>query len=600
MAVNKKSTIEVNNIAELDFIQLRESLRDYLKGQTVFQDYNFEGSALTALLNILAYNTHYFAYHLNMLSNEMFLDTATQRGTTISIAKALGYTPASRTASKAYLTIRIRRDSGSASTYTLPKYTIITATDGVTSYDFVTTSSQVATFDGDNIATFNNIQVKEGARRQIIWKVDGNDPDQKFIIPDPNVDTGTLTVVVQNSRVNSGQEAFTQFDNLSSVRATSPVYYVQEVENSKFEIYFGDGVFGKPVSNGNLIIVDYISTNGEVANGIKSFSTTLADSTVTVLSTTLYDSTSQSFGGSARETIKSIKYRAPREFEGQQRTMNANDYETRILNDFPNVGAVNVTGGELLSPPKFGTVQLTIKPKKGDYLSTSEKDEIESHLRDYQVGPIRANVVDPVFLDVLISSNVSYSLTNTALDESEMEQLVKNAIVAFVDENVNQFSKNLVYSQLVAAIDDASGAITGNETNLVMKLGIVVSDGTARNFSLDFGNPLGYPSDASYGYIRSDVFTYDGDSTCYLRDYKKSDGSKVLGIFSKDQGAIVKEIGIVDYAKGTIDIRNLSADFSGKTQLDVLATAQTENVLAGAGKIIRVKESDLNIEARST
>ena len=363
-------------VSDFDFDYIKTNLKTFLRSQSEFQDYDFEGSGFAVLVDLLAYNTHYLGFNANMLSNEMYLDSADIRKNIVSLAKMLGYTPSSVRAPTASIDVLV--GDGTGSSITMTKGTAFTTTVDGTTYQFIN-NADVVTTPTNGVYRFSNVTLYEGTLVTFRYTVDTTDPDQRFIIPSSLADTSTLVVKVQNSSVDTTTNTYTLATGLATVQATSKVYFLQEVEDGKFEVYFGDGIIGASLSNGNIVILEYIVTNVEAANGASSFT---ASTTIGGFSDLTITTNSNAQGGTPAQSKESIRFNAPLQYSAQNRAVTTSDYESLVLSLYPNAQSVSAWGGEDDETPVYGTVKIAIKAASGSTLTTATKQSIVTQLKN--------------------------------------------------------------------------------------------------------------------------------------------------------------------------------------------------------------------------
>ena len=366
-------------ISALDFDQVKANLKTFLQSQSEFQDYNFEGSGFSILLDLLAYNTHYLAYNTNVVANEMFLDSADLRSSIVSLAKMLGYTPTSPRAPIANIDVLI--NNGSGTSITMSKGTVFTTSVSGTSYQFVTNSDHTIA-PSSGVYRFSNINLYEGTLTTYKYTVDSSDPDQKFVIQTNRADTSTLKVKVQNSSIDTTTTTYTLATGITELSSTSKVYFIQEIEDGKFEVYFGDGVIGQSLSDGNIVILEYVVTNTTDANGASTFS---LSGSIDGFSNVTITTNSSAQGGSVGQTKESIRYNAPLQYAAQDRAVTTTDYETLVQEIYPNAQSVSAWGGEDDETPVYGVVKIAIKAASGSTLTDATKTSIVTQLKKYNV-----------------------------------------------------------------------------------------------------------------------------------------------------------------------------------------------------------------------
>lgn len=478
------------SVAELDFDAIKTSLKTYLQSQSEFSDYDFEGAGMNILLDTLAYNTHLNAFYLNMVANEMFLDSSSLRQSVVSHAKLLGYTPRSTTASQAVVDVVITKADGDTTTIlSLPRFTNFTSQslDGQ-SYIFLSTEEDVVANVGSTF-TFSNVAIKEGISASYVFEVNNSvNPKQIFDLPDDNIDTLTLQVLVQKSSTETQTDVYTLATDSTEVTSTSKVYYLEEGNSGKYRIYFGDNIFGAKLEDGNLVAVTYITTSGSVANGLNKFklSTSLLAGSTSNVSTVV-----KSSGGSIRELAEDIKFSAPKSFISNNRAVTKNDYVTLINRKYPYFDAVNVWGGEEESPPVYGKVYIAAKPKLGFEITEAEK----SYLINEVIKPFSVLTVTPEFVDVnynylLLDVNVIYDPRLTSKTPGQLESAIRQAILSFSSDTLNTFTSTFKLSKLLKYIDDADTAISSSTADVFIQKQFSPILNSAENYVLSFETEL--------------------------------------------------------------------------------------------------------------
>ena len=478
-------------VTDLDFNLIKTNLKRYLQSQTNLQDYNYEGSALSTLLDILAYNTQYQAYYLNMVANEMFLDSALQRASVVSHAKLLNYTPQSAAAPRAEINLVMNNVTNSS--LTLPIFTsfLSEAIDGVT-YKFVTTNSVTENTNlGNNTVTYNNLVIRQGEPVTLTFTYDsGANPTAIFELPDTDVDTTTITVSVQQSGSNTSTQVFTLVDDYLSLNDETTAYFLQEGNNGFYQIYFGDGILGKALTDGNVITISYIITSGTLSSGANNF--VLMD-TISGFSSGVVTPVLAATQGSEKETIESIKYTAPKSYSAQGRAVTKEDYIYLIQNNagvFP-IDAVNVWGGEENDPPVYGAIFIAIKPSGGFILTQTQKRIIEEQI----IKPISVLTVQPRIIDVdynylIINSNVLYEPKLTSLSSSQLQTQVLTAIQGFARDTLNTFNSTFKLSSLIATVQAVSSSFVTNDATIALQKRIIPNLGSPTTYSLKYGTAL--------------------------------------------------------------------------------------------------------------
>jgi hypothetical protein len=604
-------------IAELDFFEIKENLKTFLKSQKQFADYNFEGSAMSTLLDVLAYNTTYNGFYLNMTASEMFLDSAHLRENVVSRAKHLGFT------SRSVHSLRLRADvqfelffqesdaaSIPQSILIRTKDQIYTVIDGLKHTFTPTTSIYVDNPTVERVVTsagLRRIRVRfvakdvefiEGQRLTHRWTVDKNLPyKQKFIIPNSNVDLESLVVSVQQSAQNTNNEVFVPFKDINTLKPTDAVYYVQEVSGGQYEVVFGDNVLGKDVSDGNIVVVDYVVATGDGAQNASNFrvSGTLggikADSVI-------IKTTEPAGGYRDQETIDEIKFFAPRVYDTQNRAVTKNDYETLLKREIPTVEYLRVWGGEENVPPVYGKVFCAIKPIGGRTVSEDEKARIlNTYIKPRSVISMQVELVEPDYLGLIISSQINYFSNKTTKQKDEIKNTVYDKIRAHREQNLQGFDADFRYSRLVKDIDSVGQAIESNLTTVKMKYRITPAFDVPSSYSVLLNNPidLGDATNQNAA-INSTGFYYNG-----LLSYLGDDGRGKLYVYylSNDQKIIIQpNAGSVNYATGEIQITNLLVtgipnDFN---YMDLIITPQKNDIVAYRNQILLLDDSDITVD----
>jgi hypothetical protein len=483
-------------VTELDFDTIKQNLKTYLQAQSKFTDYDFEGSGLSVLLDILAYNTHYNAYYLNMVANESFLDTALLRDSVISHAKVLGYVPYSSKAPVANINFTVITTSDTSATITLPKgfRFLSNEIDGI-SYGFVTLQENKVTKSNTNFI-FENLQIYEGQLVSYSYTHDKQtNPKQIFPIPDEGVDTSTITVSVQPSATKTDSEVFTFAPDASETNTDSAVFYLQENKGQKYDLYFGNDVIGKSITNGSIVNISYLITNGSDANKANNFVAAggnLTDSLGINQTDFTVDPINEASGGAERESVDAIKFSAPLQFTTQNRLVTIKDYESYIIKNYPAVDSVSVWGGEDESPPVFGTVFLSLKPRQNYYLSDTEKERIiDEILKPKAVVAVQTIIRDPEYLYLLISPNVTYDPKKTILTEEQLKNSIRNTIINYKTTYLDKFNSSFILSKLqqdIATVD--LNSIIGSKVIVRLQKRFEPTLGVGQSYKLYFNAAL--------------------------------------------------------------------------------------------------------------
>ena len=529
MAVNDRRL----NITEFDFDDVKDNLKVFLKGQSEFKDYDFEGSGMNIMLDILAYNTHYLGFNANMLANEMFLDSASLRSSVVSHAKTLGYEIQSARAPIATVNVALTTTSSSK---TMPAGTAFSTTVDDVSFQFVTSEAITQTGSGGAV-TFTNVKIYEGTYITTKYLADTSSVEQRFLLPDSRSDTTTLTVKVQNSASDSTTTTYTKATDISQLTSSSSVYYLQEVENGRQEIYFGDGNISKSLSDGNIVILQYVVTNKTAANGASSFT---APSSIDGVSTITVTTVNNASGGSEPESLASIKLQAPLDYASQGRAVTSDDYITYTKKLFPNTQAVSVWGGEdggfdpatgITSVPEYGKVFISIRNTTGQNLTDTEKSQLVTDLGKYKVASVTPVIVNAETTFVILGVTFQYDSNTTTKTVNDLETEISTTISNYNSNNLQDFNKPFRHSQLTGVIDDTDNSILSNVTTVTLGKFITPVTSEATAYTLSFDNAFFHPHDghnsAAGGIIASTGFFIESGTTEYFFD---DDGSGNLRI----------------------------------------------------------------------
>lgn len=476
------------NIASLDFDNIKNNLKTFLRSQSEFSDYNFEGSGLSVLLDVLAYNTHYMGYYLNMLANEMFIDTATLRSSVVSHAKLVGYTPRSIVSSKALINLSFT-GSTTGTTLTIPRFTrfLSSEKDGF-NYLFTTTEQLTLTQNSTGGFTATGVEIKEGQPQSYTFTHNQQlNEKQIFVLPDSNIDTTTVQVQVQTSAQKTNRTTFTLAENSTGVESTSEVFYIEENRDGKYQIYFGNDIIGKKLSDGNIVIVTYLVSSGNDANGITIFRLIDQVDGMTATVSTM----SESSAGAGAESINDIKALAPKSFVSQNRAVTRNDYIALIKRLYPSFSAITVWGGEENDPPIFGKIFFSVRPV-GDYniTQTEINNVIENVIKPYSILTVKPEYVAPDYNYINFDVNVVYDPTKTSLTAGQLSTLVRDTVLNYTEANFIGFDTIYKNSKIVREIDNANRAIDNNEVFVSLEKRFRPTLNQARNYILDFGVPL--------------------------------------------------------------------------------------------------------------
>ena len=574
-----------NQFTNLDFADLRAQIKDYLRVNSDFADFDFEGSNFSTLIDLLAYNTYITAYNTNMAVNECFLDSATLRENVVALARNIGYVPRSSRSAMATINFSVDMYSNDTRIVTLKAGQVALGNQVNGSYIFSIPDDFVATTNENNIALFENLNIYEGVYLQKTFQIDYSQPNQRFILPNANVDTTSIRVTVESTT----KEIYTLYDNILRVDATSKLFLIQEIEDEQYEILFGDGILGKKPPAGAIVTATYIVTNGRLGNDAKNFSFVgiLQDDQglpitqgISVISTA-----NRASMGDNIEDISSIKYLAPRIYSSQYRAVTASDYSGIIPFVYPNVESVTAYGGEELDPPEYGKVFISIKPRNGSFLSQITKDDISRQLKQYSIAGIKPEIIDLKYLYVEVDTSVYYN-TNSVSDTTELLTSVTTALTQYSkSSDINDFGGRFKYSKVLGLIDASARGVTSNITRVKMRRDITPELNTFATYELCYGNAF-YDQPNGYG-IRSTGFTVNGiDGVLYLGDIPTAGtdfGKLVFFKLVNNLPLIVKnDAGTVDYVHGEInlDVVNITGSTLANGLIQVEAIPDSNDVIA--------------------
>jgi hypothetical protein len=555
------------NFSNLDFDQIKSSLKEYLRANSNFTDYDFEGSNLSTIIDTLAYNTYITSYNANMVSNEVFIDSATLRENVVSLAKAIGYIPRSKKSSIATVSFFVDTSSLPITPLTLTLQKGLVCTSSTTfqglSYSFNIIDS-VTKPVVNNIATFDAISVYEGTYLTQTFTVDTNNPNQKFVLSNAGIDVSSIRVTVRNTQNSTVTRQFILSENLIDIGPTSKVFFIQEIEDQRYEVIFGDGIFGVKLDNLNFIEVSYVVSNGENGNGISNFvyAGRLLDNNDASVVESISEITTDiaSNNGQDLESVDSIKKFAPRIYASQNRAVTAADYEAIVPTIFPETESISVYGGETLDPPRYGKVFISIKPYNGDFLSSIIKDQIKTQLRKYTVAGIVTEIIDLKYIFVEYESTVYYN-ANLSPGAGSVKSIVEANLSRYSDSTeLNRYGSRFKYSKFQKIIDDSHPSITSNITKITMRRDLSAKVNVLADYELCFGNQFHIKNSRTGYNIKSSGFNVDGIvDQVYFGDLPGSN-EKTGSIFlfklnSFTEPVIVRNnVGSIDYERGEINL----------------------------------------------
>ena len=562
------------DISELDFENIKSSLKRFLSNQTQFKDYDFEGSSMAVLLDLLAYNTHYLAYNANFVANEMFMDTAQLRSSVASLAKLVGYTPNSARAPIADLKLVINDATGS--TVTIPAGTKFSSSiDGLT-YTFVTIGDHVVQ-PVDGVYTAQSLNVYEGTYVSYNYTFDSSDIDQRFLIPSDRADSTTIKVAVQNSASDVTTATYNKATSITELNGDSKVYFLQEAEDGQYEIYFGDGVIGKKLTDGNIISISYVVTNKTEANGATSFSLSGSISGFTDVTITVNSSAQ---GGAEPESLQSIKTSSANFYASQDRAVTVEDYKSKTKQLYANVQSVSAWGGEDNDVPFYGRVYISILPTSGSNLTESTKSRIVADLKKYSVASVTPVIVDPEITNIILRSSIKFDQTATTKVSDTIKSDVITTISNYNANTLQSFDNMFRHSKMTGLIDDTDESILSNVTTVQLRKSFTPTIGSSQKYSVAFSNALynphsGHASEGG-GILSSSGFKIDGNTTDVF--FLDDDGNGNVRRYKMDGSAR----SYANATQGTIDYS------SGLVEINSLNVSNIENIRGAASTVIEI------------
>ena len=584
-------------VSDLDFDSIKTNLKTFLQSQSEFQDYNFEGSGFAVLLDVLAYNTHYLGFNANMLANEMYLDSADIRKNVVSLAKMLGHTPTSSKSPVATLNILI--NGGSGPSVTMNKGTVFSSSIDGNSYQFVANEDHTIT-PSNGIYEFQNIPVYEGTLSTFKYTVNSSDPDQRFFIPSNRTDTTTLKVQVQNSSSDTTTATYSIASGFIGLSETSNVYFLQEVEDGKYEIYFGDGIVGKSLSDGNIVSMEYIVTNKTESNGAGNFT---LDGSIGNFSDVSITTASIAQGGSEPETKESIRFNAPLQYARQDRAVTTSDYETLVRQVYPNAQSVSAWGGEDDETPRYGVVKIAIKPTSGSTLTETTKANIVAKLKQYNVASVRPIIVDPEITSIIITSTVKYDKKKTTKTADTLKTEITTSISDYDTNQLSQFDGVFRHSKLTGLIDDVDNSILSNITNIQIRKSFTPKLSESTRYDIYFRNGINNPhighNTAAGGVIASTGFKAPNDANVYFLDDDGSGNIRRYYFVGSVRTYVNNNQGTVNYDTGQIIINSLTVA-SIENIRSVSSTVIEITVKPASSDIVPVRDQILEIDTANS
>ncbi len=606
------------NFTNLDFDQIKTTLKDYLRANSNFTDYDFEGSNLSSIIDVLAYNTYITSYNANMVANEVFIDSATLRENVVALARNIGYLPRSRKAATATVSffVDLSQTTPAPSTLTLKKGPVCTSQSSFGRESYVFSIIEDITVPVvDNIATFDEITVYEGSCITSNFTFSSQNPNQKFILDNSGIDTQLIRVSVKNNPSATSSVKYTYQDDILDIKSTSNVFYLQEIEDERYEVFFGDGVFGRKLEENNFAEASYIVSSGDSANGIGDFAYTgileYTRNGVTYAVTTgvsLVTADSASSGGEEIEDVDSIRKFAPKIYASQNRALTSNDYENLIPSKiYPETESISVFGGEELVPPQYGKVFISIKPRFGDFLPNLIKENIKLKLKKYAVAGIVPEILDLKYLYVEVDSNVYYN-TNEAPNSDYVSSLVQNNATKYAESTeLNKYGARFKYSKFLKTIDDSDASITSNITTIQIRRDLRVVLNSIAEYQIGFGNEFYIKNPDGYNIKTTTFRVSDIGSEVYLSDIPNSNQEKgslflftLPNTISRNPTIVKRDVGTIDYKKGILTLNPINI-ISGKIKdgqsiIEISACPKSNDVVGVQDLYLQLDISSSNFD----
>lgn len=583
------STNNKVKFTELDFNNIRENIKEYLRGQDTFSDYDFDGSALSTLIDVLAYNTHYNALYTNMALNEMFLDSASKRNSIVSIANNYGYLPQSGTASRANLTVILTEENPTNSIKVLPAYTPFNTTVGDQSYTFYTLEDYTAPING-NTFTFENVMVYQGELQQMLFSC--VEENQKFVLPHYNIDINTIVLTVSDTSEIKEYEKYSLADNFIELTATTKVYFLKELEDRVYQLSFGVNSIGKPIVPGNIVDISYLTTAKDNANGATTFSYggTTTGGTITTIAI------AKSYGGKQEETKEEIRLNVSQMFFDQNRAITASDYLAIVKRYYQDLDSVSVWGGEDNDPPQYGKVFLSIKPASGPYLSDVEKAYIKnSIIKSKGVVSVVPEIIDPTYLEMDVTCNVYFDSRKTSRSSNEIKTAVIQGIEKYNQDYLEKYEGRFRYSKFSGMIDNIDQAIASNITTFTIYSEVIPKYNISAAYQLNLVNPIyneGVPEEA---FSSTGFYIDSGNTVHYLDD----DGVGNIRLYKKinetNEKIIIKNVGTINYNLGLVNITGLTITNLLDPQFYFKIKTQSYDVISIRNQIVTIPSNRITV-----
>lgn len=570
------------DLTTLDFDSIKENLKQYLQSQDVFKDYDFEGSNINTLLDVLAYNTHLNGFYLNMIASEMFLDSAIQRDSIVSHAKELNYLPRSFRSATANVNITIH-DNTVASGF-IPRGTSFSGSDGNKNFTF-TTAENINVPGSGGVFVANNVMLYEGSYTHDSYVVNASNPS-RFILSNKTVDTNSISITVIEDNGATNLE-YRRADNLFGIDESSQIFFLQPAENESYEVIFGDGVIGRRPKDRSLVVIQYRICNGELPNGIHTFS---PDDDIGNSTFINVDTNEAARGGAIPESISSIKLNAPRAFTTQERVVTAKDYEILLKTNFSEINEVSAYGGEFAIPPRYGKAIIAIDLKSTDELPRSNRQEYYNFLKPRSPLSIDPVFVAPEYTYISVDSRVKYDVTQTSLSANDIRSIVSSTIQNYNTTFLNGFNRTLYYSNLVSVIDESQSSIISNDTIVRVIKSFKPTIALAKNYTIDFG--LKFTSDRKQVF-ESSQFVYEGN-TCRLID--DGEGDILIVTPYGDTVTVLQRIGTINYNTGLVELRNFEVERANNDMIHLYGYTEDRDITAQRQTVLAIRDEDINVK----
>lgn len=586
-------------VDDLNFESIKDNLKEFLKQQDQFLDVNFDASGINIFLDVLAYNTYYNSTYLNLAATENFLATAQRRNSVVNLARTLNYVPRSRSSARVIGTVTATV-LGDGATIDIPKYTKFESIVDGTTYSFLTAEPYTLFNTVNNQYSNDGIKLIEGRFVSERYVYNPNDPDQRFLLNNPNADISTLVVRVQQSTTDTTTRIFFNPENVVEVIGTTLAYFIEEVEDNRYEVFFGDDVIGRALEPGNVVFFEYIVSEGLAGNGISQFNFT---STIPNIVNARFVPDASSFGGDEKESLNRIKFNAPKAYTAQNRAVTAEDYLSLVLKQ-PNVGSAAVWGGEDNDPPQYGRVFVAIRPKTGSVLTQVEKQTIiDTVIKPKKILTVSTQIIDPEFIFLVISANVKFDPRLTSLTRESLRGLIINTIKNYNEDDLDQFSRYFRYSKLTKLIDNTERSILNNIIKVTLRREIPIQLRSSARYEFNFSNPInastvGRTPAFPFGIasqISTNPFTFNGLPNCFLED--NNGIIRVYRLVGSDIVGVSQNAGLINYATGKIILDNFRIDAfaDGGSVLKINANPADLDILPLRGQILTILDEDITI-----